>query len=292
LSASSAHRGADRLHAWLTERCNEINGEFDRLLTIHVGTPRPDQDHHLPPEPFDRPKPNEPVAPQGSAWDRIFPWAKRHREERFERATTVYRHELEQWEQARVAHEQDWERRRHRTEDERLSSLEVMHDLLEEALHSVVWPRETQVQFEIEPSLKTLRAELDLPQLEHLPTRQAAVALRGLKLNLHEHSEAQIRKAYVTYVHGAVFRVIGEGFAALPTLETVVCSGYSERADPATGAQRNDYLISVRVARHAWSRIDFANLGQVDPVAALGQFDLRCDCSASGQLDAIEPIEA
>jgi hypothetical protein len=78
-----------------------------------------------------------------------------------------------------------------------------------------------------------------------------------------------------------MFRVVGEAFASLPTVKTVVCSGFAHRADPTTGKERDDYLLSVRVTREAWSRIAFANLAHVDPIAELSNLDYRCDCSAS-----------
>lgn len=124
-----------------------------------------------------------------------------------------------------------------------------------------------------------------------MPTHQAAIAARGFKLNLHERSETQVRKAYAAHVHGVVFRVVGEAFATLPTLQSVLCSGFSQRVDAATGKASDNYLLSVRVAREAWSRIDFGNLAQVDPATALAQFDLRSDCTASGRFSAIVPFE-
>jgi len=77
-----------------------------------------------------------------------------------------------------------------------------------------------------------------------------------------------------------VFRVVGEAFAALPTLQSVLCSGFSQRVDTATGKTSDDYLLSVRVAREVWLLIDFGNLAQVDPAAALARFELRSDCTA------------
>jgi hypothetical protein len=282
--------GAGPLQAWLVAHCAEINGAFDALATLHVGTPRPDADHRLAPEPFASPAPEEPPPPAGSAWDRVFPWRKRAREEAHERNLIVYRHELEQWSASRAIHERDWEARRKRTEDYRQHAPEVMHELLEAALHAVPWPRETNVSFEIGAAGAALAVDVDLPELEHMPTQAAEVAARGLKLNLHERSEAQVRKAYAAHVHGVIFRVVGEAFAALPTLQQVTGSGFTQRADPATGAVRDDYVLSVRMTREAWSRIDFANLAAVDPAAALARFELRSDCGANGRMGAIEPF--
>ncbi len=77
----------DRLEAWLASKCAEINAEFDQLLTIHCGTSRPDSDHRLPAEPFAAPRPAEPELGGRSAWDRVFPWRKRARDEQFDRVS-------------------------------------------------------------------------------------------------------------------------------------------------------------------------------------------------------------
>jgi hypothetical protein len=283
--------GSDRLRAWLIAKRDEINNGFDTLLTIHVGTPRPDQEHRLAPEPLAEQKPEEPPPPGRSAWDTVFPWRRRSREEAFEHDRILYQHDLERWEAARATHQQDWEQRRKRTEDDRRTSPEVMHDLLEEALNAIAWPRETLVRFEIDSTLARLHAEIDLPEIEDLPTQHAEIAARGLKLNLHDRTALHIREAYVTYAHGAVFRVVGEALASLPTLLHVTCSGFSQRVDPATGHVRDDFLLSARVPRGAWGQIDFTNLAQVDPVAALGQFELRTDCNGLGRMVAITPFE-
>lgn len=85
---------------------------------------------------------------------------------------------------------------------------------------------------------------------------------------------------------------MGEAFATLPTVEAIECSGFSQRADPATGRERNDYLLSVRVRRAEWEQIDFANLDQVEPATSLERFDFRRDNTASGTLRPITPFAA
>ncbi len=166
-----------------------------------------------------------------------------------------------------------------------------MQDLLAAALAAIAWPREMLARFEIDPGLESMHADVDLPEVEMLPVRHAAIAGRGLKLNIRDRSEAELRRAYVTHVHGVVFRVVGEAFATLPSLRSIVCSGFSQRIDPATGTSRDDYLVSVKVGRDAWSTIDFTKLSQVDPVAALGRFDLRSDHDAAGRICPIVPFE-
>ncbi len=280
----------EQLEAWLEKRCAEIDGEIEGLEQVHLGTPGPDVDHRLAPEPFDA-APSAPPEEQPGFWERFFPRLRRARERRHEGRLALYRSELDKWSGKKAEHEADWERRRVRTEVERTSSVDVMHELLEEALGAVSWPRETLVTFEVVPPGQRLGIDVDLPEIEDMPTRQATVAQRGLKLNIRALSEAQVRRMYFAHIHGVLFRTVGVAFATLPSVQTVTCSGFSQRVDPATGKIRNEFLLSVRVGREAWRAVDFANLGRVDPVLALERFDLRVKSTAAGRLTAIEPFE-
>jgi len=94
----------------------------------------------------------------------------------------------------------------------------------------------------------------------------------------------------MAHVHGIAFRLIGETFAALPIVQRITLSGFSQRNDPATGQLRNDYLYSVLVDREAWSHIDFAQLTAIDVVEALGRFELRRQMSKTGIFKPIEPL--
>lgn len=233
-----------------------------------------------------------PVLAPGDWWERVLPWRKNARLLKHEQGLASYQRDHHLWEAARSLQLADWERRRRRSEVERFTSVDVMHELLAEALGNVAWPRETSVNAEISPNLLTLCTEVDLPEIEDLPTTEAVVAERGLKLNLHERSAAQIRKAYAIHIHGIIFRVIGESFSTLPTLTTIISSGFSQRPDADSGHVRDEYLLSVRVSRDQWAGLDFSNLSQVDPVAALARFALRSECTASGRMSPIVPWPA
>ena len=87
-----------------------------------------------------------------------------------------------------------------------------------------------------------------------------------------------------------LFRVVGEVFAALPSLPAAIASGYSQRASRATGRVTDEYLVSVRVTREAWRRIGFDTLQSVDPVVALEAFEIRRRIARDGRFEAIEPI--
>src|SRR3546814_2981134 len=111
-----------------------------------------------------------------------------------------------------------------------------------------------------------IRLDVDLPEIDDMPSKRAAVPARGLKLSVKEFPAVQVRKRYMAHVHGVGFRLIGETFAALPSARRVTLSGYSQRNDPATGQARDDYLYSVSVDRDDWARIDFELLPILDEI--------------------------
>jgi hypothetical protein len=95
----------------------------------------------------------------------------------------------------------------------------------------------------------------------------------------------------MTFVHAILFRAIGEVFHALPRPDAVVASAYTQRHDPATGHERDDYLVSARVRRSAWEALHFGRLDAIDVVACFERFELRRTMSKSGVFEPIEPLQ-
>ena len=102
-------------------------------------------------------------------------------------------------------------------------------------------------------------------------------------------SDSKVTQLYMRHVNGIVFRLLGETFAYLPTIEEIVLSGYSQRPNKATGQIQDEYLYSVKVTRDAWSKLDFTNLSAIDVAESLGQFELRREMTKNGRFSAIEP---
>jgi len=134
--------------------------------------------------------------------------------------------------------------------------------------------------------------DVDLPEIEDMPRRTAAVPARGYKVSVKDMSPTQVQRLYMRHVHGVGFRIIGEAFADLPRLNEIVLSAYSQRADPSTAQVRDEYLYSVRVTREQWQRIDFDKLDNLDVVEALARFELRREMTKAGKFKTVEPFAA
>jgi hypothetical protein len=164
-----------------------------------------------------------------------------------------------------------------------------MERWLEANLQDIAWPRETIVALDIADHGRHILIDVDLPEIEDMPSKLAAVPARGLKLSVKEIPTVQVRRRYMAHVHAIAFRLIGETFAALPVVQRITLSGYTQRPEPATGHRRDDYLYSVRVNRDDWTHIDFDQLALVDVVEALERFELRRQMSKTGIFKPIEP---
>ena len=184
------------------------------------------------------------------------------------------------------------------TEDERWKLFQLsrhgsaaeMSNFFQRRIEELTWPRETLIDFQIDDGGEVMFVDVDLPEIEDLPRKQAAVPSRGLRLSMKALSDAQNRRNYARHIHGVLFRTIGETFTSLPRIQRVVGSAFSQRLNRATGVIADDYPISVSVERIRWNQINFSALERVDPVAALGQFNLRRRMTKTGIFTAIEPF--
>ena len=71
-----------------------------------------------------------------------------------------------------------------------------------------------------------------------------------------------------------LFRLIGEAFTVHSDINTVLATAFKTEINDATGQADNVYLISVLVHRKQWTRLNFQNLDAVDPIIALGRFNI------------------
>lgn len=162
-------------------------------------------------------------------------------------------------------------------------------EFLASALQSVDWPRETLVSFDLKTP-QSLALDIDLPEIEDLPKHFWAVRKSGASLEQKERSDTQLRKDYARHIHSICMLAASVAFWAVPELEELTVSGYTQRPDKATGVIKDDYVLSVRIDREGWQRIDFDALELVDPIEALAAFDIRLDMTKTCLLRAIEPF--
>jgi hypothetical protein len=318
---------ATAVTAWLQEHIDEINGDVELLSGIHLDTPTPDCEPVYLRTPFGKPEPQRPDDPQVTTkpnppqplkpgWmARLFKSARAAHERRVAELDEQHQRDYQQWltqEQGRArryrAQFDEWEQA-HRewtqgkevheareSERERIFSERIrsdagfMEQVLGEALDALDWPRETLISYEIDPSRHTVWLDVDLPEIEDLPGREASLSANGQRLLIKQKAQSRLRQQYAEHVHGIALRIGGTVLATLPGVQRVVLSGYSQRLDQATGVTGDDYLYSVEFDRAGFTRIDFSALEKVDPVEALAAFNHRRKMSKTGVFKPIEPF--
>lgn len=280
----------DTIKAWLKENCEEINEKIAQLDAIHASTSAPWQKPIYTPIPFTSEPPDLPRPKDLGILGHFLPWVKRRIETDNATTDAEYDERLTVWRNLKASHENSESERRTLLEERLYREPEVMQLVLQQRLAIVPWPRETDIAIEITEGGKSAIVDVDLPEIEDVPRKTVTYGGRGWKVSIKELSDFKVTQLYMRHVHGIAFRVIGETFAALPTVKHVVLSGYSQRSNKVTGKITDEYIYSVKVSREQWSKLNFENLSAVDVTESLSQFELRREMSKSGRFTAIEPF--
>ena len=281
----------DAIRGLMQDTSDNLNRPAKELGEIHLHTPDPHIRPHYKVQPFQSPAPAAPVPKRPG----ILGWLFKRWRERIERqnaeAAAAYEARREAWTTAKRAFDAEEARKRKFLEHDILTAVQAMETHLAACLEDITWPRETATSFELVDEGRRVFIDVDLPEVEHMPRKTYTAPVRSFRLSVKELSSTQVQKLYMHHVHGVGFRVIGEVFSALPTVEEVTLSAYSQRADPATGQMRDDYLYSVHVSRPQWQGINFGNLANLDVVEAFSQFELRRDMGKTGMFKPVEPLK-
>lgn len=283
-------RGQNReaIESLIKRAVNQFNAELDACLSVHLATPVPD---YWPLKVLSV-RPDEPVRPTPRLvgfWDNIL--FRKHKIDaentdalrKYEDAYRLWQNSVQDFEtlsseitelNARVE----------------AGDLDAQSEVLESRLADVVWAKPTNIAFDFGDDAKTLCLDIDLPTMEELPSHEAHAPARGVNIRWKQRSEAQKRRDFCYLVHSILFRVTGEAFAALPKLQEVTASGFTQSLDPATGRTNDIYVLSVRIPREHWMQIDFTKLDGVDVQTALDSFELVRELTRSNELRKILPL--
>lgn len=272
----------------LERRAAELNEWSDRLIRPHLRTPAPGSiAAAFVPDPFDLPRPEKPDPADTGIFASWFGGRERA-EARYQEDLSAYRAAISEWRAAEENHRVEQEAARARHEKWRNGDGAAAQDRFETRLAAIGWPRETLVSYQT--SRSELQADVDLPELEAMPTETARVMKHEMRVLMSVKGEQERRLDYATHVHSIGFRIAGEAFAAMPGLGSALISGFSQRQSRATGRVEEEYLYSVRIERSGWEQIDFSQLDQIDPLEALTRFDLRRDMTRTGGFRPIRPF--
>lgn len=280
----------DLIRGWLEEICNKNNKSIEALETLHLETPNPDRKPVYIPQEFTVEPPQPPALTSLGILARLLKKVRLQIEQKNEEALRQHAEAMNHWEEQKRAFEAEEIRRKRLMEEELYASPNAMQSVLEEQLQAIEWPRETNVSFEVSETGQSVYLDVDLPEIEDLPTTVMSAPSRGWQIKLKKLSDTKLRKVYMNHVHGIGFRLTGESFATLPTVNKIILSAYSQRPDRATGNVSDEYLYSVKIHRPDWEKIDFSNLQHLHLPECLGQFNIRRRMTKTGLFKPIEPF--
>lgn len=281
----------EAIRALIQKKCDEINAQIEALGMLHLDVPPPHQRPTYTPQSFPTLPPNPPRLKRPGFFDRLFKSRLAQIEAQNAAAQANYQSDLAAWQKASETFSTAEDDKRRLLEEAVAGNPESMERFFAEVLQDIVWPRETEVSFEIRREGTELAFDIDLPELEDIPRKTASVPARGYRLSVKELGPTTVQKMYAQHIHSIGFRLVGEAFGMLPTIRRVILSGYSQRKSKATGHEADEYLFSVQVQRDQWEGINFDALDSIEVTEALARFDLRRQMSKTGIFTAIQPFE-
>ena len=175
----------------------------------------------------------------------------------------------------------------HELKDKAVSGdLDSMREYLMKCLHDVLWPLPTLISYEFQGNTEA-KLEFVVPGLDAIPDREAAMA-SGNRVEVRRMSDISHTKLHNQHAVGLVVRLLGELFAALPTVDTVTVSALQL---PANGKPQR-YITSAKAERDRWSSLHTNGSVTADQaIRCLGQLGARCNLTALGAFMTVEPFD-
>lgn len=288
IAAAKKQKG-DVIKATIQKTCDEINAQVEALEQLHLYTPHPTVSPRYEPQPFETCRPIQPVPKVPGFFAKFFRSQVAKVDGDNAKAQSDFERELRQWEAGKAVFEVAERKKQELVVEAVSGNVEAMETFFGEVLQDIVWPRETVVSFEVQDGGRSLAFDVDLPEIEDMPTKTASVPQRGLKLTVKEMGVTHVQKMYAKHIHSIGFRLLGEAFGMLPTIGKVTLSGYSQRKSKTTGHEEDEYLFSLVVSRADWERINFNNLDSIDVIDAFNRFELKRDMTKTSLFKAIQP---
>lgn len=139
----------DVLHNLIQGKCDEINSQTEALGEIHQYTPDPKVPPHYDAGTYNISRPSSPVPKRPGFLGWLFSRVAARVEAQNAAAQKDYEQKLAEWEAAKAAFEVGEEARKRLFSGVLAGDVTAMEDFFGEVLNDIVWPRETDVSFEV-----------------------------------------------------------------------------------------------------------------------------------------------
>lgn len=266
------------LRALLEEYCDERNEELEHLQRLHWRTPKPTKQPAYEKDTFSIQKPKFSLIMR--LLGHLLPFVRRK-----------LKKQKSDWEQSKFKFESEENQRKLTEEVDVFHSIDAMELTLARYLSLIDWPIQPEIDFDLGDDNTTIEIDVLLPQEQDFPSSHWSVPANQYRVNEKQLPATKTRQLYRDYVHALIFRIVGEVFARLPTVEVVVISGYRVITDARTGNPKNEYIISGACQREGWAVKNFGQLKSIDPVEALTLHKLERKMTKTGVFKEIQPLQ-
>ncbi|MFL0588286.1 DUF4236 domain-containing protein [Sphingomonas olei] len=160
-------------------------------------------------------------------------------------------------------------------------------DGLLQTLGDLQWPAETNIAISFHKG--RLLLDVDLPEIEDMPTTRWKAVMTRLSLEEKPVSQKEVAGFYFDHVCSIIVRLIGHAMATSDAIRSVAVSAYTQR-NTATGHVDDEYVAIVEVSRSAWDGIDRSQMASIDPHNLLRHFGAKIQANARGVLLVQTPL--
>lgn len=146
-------------------------------------------------------------------------------------------------------------------------------------------PLPIRASYEYEPSTGKLSMDLDLPEIEDIPSTYIDQLASG-EYREKNKPKKRVNEEYERFVKSLCVYVAANLFNVSIEIHHIVLSGYTERRSK-DGSVNSEYIISIDFARDGMRTLSYAS---DDPLATIMNFENRQNVTSSGVMKAIEPL--
>lgn len=271
------------------QACKKYNDGLDLLDKLHLNVSPPSDIRVYNKKEYSEPPPQKAQLKHKNLLSKIFPFVEKKRLKINEVIESEYNVKLNYWAQKKFEFDENEIDKEYKINKLLASgNEEVINSELTELLSNIPFPKETNVNFEINEN--NLILDIDLPEIEDIPNKKYTASDNSLRILIKTMSDTERRKVYMTHIHSIIFRIIADVFSLIPTIKKITLSAYSQRPNVRNGNIEDQYLISVNVDKSAWKSINFNNIEYIDVVGCFEQFDLIRNMSKTGIFKEITPF--
>lgn len=165
----------------------------------------------------------------------------------------------------------------------------VTPDFIEQQINSwlstLELPVDFSLQYDYDENSGVLWVDLDLPEIEDIPTEKA-VEYKSGQVKAKEKSQKELRQDYVTCVFGLAVFFASYLFCLSPHISQQVISGYTQRRNDRSGEMEDNYIYSIIFDRDAFEK---GRHKKTEPFAFCNGFRNRINLLATSELKTVEP---